>query len=1188
MSGRPRSPRRDRRDDRYRRDDRRGDDRRGDDRRDRRGDDRYYSRRHSPEPVSLPSSNLATFNRLTDAQTDDRDLLSSRGGRDRRFDERPLSDRSRDRKRSREASPAPVRDRRDRSRDRPRDARNHRDDSRDRKRPRRTDSIESRSRTARHDTKGSATTPKPDTPASAHGADKAAEEERKKLERQAKVEAWKKKQEEKKKLPQSPATPAATPAHIATPTDTAASSPKSVLQDEPQKGFAGGKFDPKAIAKKAAAATAKLSALGSDVSIPGKSKTAALAAPLTANKAADSSKKPFTSQSNGKLSYAQLSAAVPPINLRTVTIKKGFGLTASSTATEEKLTSQPAPAIDMDDEQVTRRKLEKLPTPDLEDAGDSALANPNDTHDDDGDVNIADAGSDQDIDSAARLAAERRAVQAAEASVDNDDDAMEGVQTASNEAEEDDIDPLDAFMNDLAGEAPMPTRKFTKSKIRDAEDVFGDQDTADLDAMGEDADDILAQVAQKKKKKEIPNLDHSKIEYEPFRKAFYTEPLEIGQMTDDEVRDLRFKLDDIKVQGSKVPRPALKFAQFGLGTQVLDVIRDLGFEMPTPIQSQTIPAIMSGRDVIGVAKTGSGKTVAFLLPMFRHIKDQRPLDSMDGPIGLVMAPTRELAVQIHRECKPYLKVLGLRAVCCYGGAPIKDQIAELKKGAEIIVATPGRLVDLLAANSGRVTNLRRVTYIVLDEADRMFDMGFEPQVVKVLTNVRPDHQTVLFSATFPRTMESLARKVVKKPVQITVGGRSTVADTITQKIEVRPESTKEYRTLEALGELFENDDDARALIFVERQEFADKLMISLQHKAYPAVAIHGGREQIDRDAAIQDFKSGAASVMVATSIAARGLDVKQLKLVINYDSPNHLEDYVHRCGRTGRAGETGTAITFVTPEQAKYSVDLVKALKMSNQPIPEDLQKMASDFLEAVKAGKEKGAGIGFGGRGIERFEEQRAAERQRERKAHKLEGEDEEEEEEDKKKAPEEKIHVVKNTGSPAPTNANIPGVPAHIDLNADIKVHKTEIPPPTTSNRPLDRVAAAAANINSRLGARNATRPGVPIDNKGPDAGAYHATLEINDFPQKARWAVTNRTNVAKILESTGVSITSKGNFYAAGKDPGPTDAPKLYILVEGDTELQVTQAMRDLQRLLKEGTIAAAENESRAPTTGRYTVT
>ncbi|KAG9581145.1 P-loop containing nucleoside triphosphate hydrolase protein, partial [Aureobasidium melanogenum] len=489
MSGRPRSPPRrggdSRRDDRYRRDDRR----------DRRGDDRYY-RRRSPEP--------------RDRYSQDRDLIPSRGGRDRRFEERPLRDRSRDRKRSRERSP--VRDRRDRSRDRPRDSRNYRDDSRDRKRPRRTDSIESRSRTARDDGRGSASTPKPDTPASTHVLDKAAEEERKKLERQAKVEAWKKKQEEKKKLPQSPATPA-TPAHAATPTDTAASSPKSVSQDEPQKGFAGGKFDPKAIAKKAAAATAKLSTLGSDVSIPGKSKTAAIAAPITANKAADFSKKPSTSQS--KANTATTSEA----------LKKGFGLTASPA--EEKSTSQPAPAIDMDDEQVERRKLEKLPTPDLEDAGDAALANPNDAHDDDGDVDIADAGSDQEIDSAARLAAERRAAQAAEASVD-DADAMEDVQTIqpANVAEEDEIDPLDAFMNGLAEEAPKPTRKFTKTKIREAEDVFGDQDGADLDAMGEDADDILAQVAQKKKKKEIPNLDHSKIDYEPFRKAFYTEPLE--------------------------------------------------------------------------------------------------------------------------------------------------------------------------------------------------------------------------------------------------------------------------------------------------------------------------------------------------------------------------------------------------------------------------------------------------------------------------------------------------------------------------------------------------------------------------------------------------------------------------------------------------------------------------------------
>ena len=285
----------------------------------------------------------------------------------------------------------------------------------------------------------------------------------------------------------------------------------------------------------------------------------------------------------------------------------------------------------------------------------------------------------------------------------------------------------------------------------------------------------------------------------------------------------------------------------------------------------------------------------------------------------------------------------------------------------------------------------------------------------------------------------------------------------------------------------------------------------------------------------------------------------------------------------------GTAVTYITEDQDKYSVDLVKALTQSEQPVPEDLQKLANSFLDKVKSGGAKAAGSGFGGKGLEKLDAIRDAERMREKKAYKT--GDEPDEEEDKEKTEEkveEKIEVKSRDAPPAekPSTA-IPGVPKGIDLDAAIKVHKTETPKTNTAAKPLDRVAQAAANINSRLGARGATRPGVPIDNKGPDAGAYHATLEINDFPQKARWAVTNRTNVAKVLEATGVSITSKGKFYPAGQVPGSGDLPKMYILVEADTELQVTQAMRELQRLLKEGTIAAVDAESRAPTGGRYTV-
>ncbi len=547
--------------------------------------------------------------------------------------------------------------------------------------------------------------------------------------------------------------------------------------------------------------------------------------------------------------------------------------------------------------------------------------------------------------------------------------ALPSEPTAMEEDEE--IDPLDAFMEDMGDPfaAPNSAGNFRQSQNKapqqEPEPLFGD-DEVDLKTMEADPDDILAMASKARKKKDLPTIDYSKIALEPFRKNFYTEPAELSDMTEAELADLRLELDGIKVAGKDVPKPVQKWSQCGLNVQSLEVIRKLSYERPTAIQMQAIPAIMSGRDVIGVAKTGSGKTIAFLLPMFRHIRDQRLLEGSDGPIGLIMTPTRELATQIHKECKPFLKAMGLRAVCAYGGAPIKDQIADLKRGAEVIVCTPGRMIDLLAANSGRVTNLRRVTYVVLDEADRMFDMGFEPQVMKIFANIRPNRQTILFSATMPRIMDALAKKTLQSPVEITVGGRSVVAPEITQIVEVREEKEKFHRLLELLGELYDKDEDARTLIFVDRQEKADDLLKDLMRKGYPCMSIHGGKDQIDRDSTIDDFKAGIVPIMIATSVAARGLDVKQLKLVVNFDAPNHLEDYVHRAGRTGRAGNTGTAVTFVTEDQEQYSVGIAKALEQSGQPVPERLDEMRKSFRDKVKTGKSKDSS-GFGGKGLER-----------------------------------------------------------------------------------------------------------------------------------------------------------------------------------------------------------------------------
>jgi len=793
----------------------------------------------------------------------------------------------------------------------------------------------------------------------------------------------------------------------------------------------------------------------------------------------------------------------------------GFGLATKAANDSDKH----KPGIDFGEEEGGRKKLEKLPTPPPEDVNmdeTTAMAS-DDKEDDDDDEGMQDAGTEEEAAAAARAAAEKReerlqtqnlAYQAGEepeAPDANGDVVMteDPSESRPEEIPEEEADPLDAFMSGLGNSktSKVTSLKIAKTKAQQPEAMFGDDDVA-LSTVAADTEDILA-MASKKKKKDIPTVNHGKLRYQPFRKSFYHEPSELREMTEEEVADLRLELDGIKIRGIDAPKPVQKWSQCGLGVQSLEVIQKLGYEKPSSIQTQAIPSIMSGRDVIGVAKTGSGKTIAFLLPMFRHIKDQRPLDSLDGPVGLIMTPTRELATQIHKECKPFLKALNLRAVCAYGGAPIKDQIADLKRGAEIIVCTPGRMIDLLAANSGRVTNLRRVTYVVLDEADRMFDMGFEPQVMKILANIRPDRQTVLFSATFPRQMESLARKTLAKPVEIVVGGRSVVAPEITQIVEVRTEETKFIRLLELLGNLYaeEQNEDDRALIFVDRQESADSLLKDLMRKGYPCQSIHGGKDQIDRDSTIEDFKAGVMPIMIATSVAARGLDVKQLKLVVNYDAPNHLEDYVHRAGRTGRAGNTGTAVTFITPDQERYSLDIAKALRQSGQEVPEELQKLVDAFIDKVKTGKEKVSGSGFGGKGLERLDQERDAARARERKSHKTGDEPDEDDKEAKDKEDKGDDIIAKaasSVQSAAAPPATLLGVPKGIDLDGKITVHRTEAPVSGSKN-PLDKVSQAVAGIHDRLNKNRELRTGVPIDNKGPDAGAFHATLEINDFPRK-----------------------------------------------------------------------------------------
>lgn len=1050
----------------------------------------------------------------------------------------------------------------------------------------------------------------------------------KQAERLAKLEAWKKKTltskqatkdtdatSTRKLFAEMDGRASGTPTGVASPlnnnNNSTLASPSTPQPAQESPTPYAGKFDPKAIAKKATARHHSPTALGT---IPGAPTASDKLVKTTATKGERSP--PLFGNPSGLKSFTYLlykpyknianrihAAPALPIGKPV----SGFGFQRAG-GDVDKLAAKRK--LNLDDEETSKRKLAKLPDISLEETDAAPYTNEEDESDSDGD-NFA--GTEEEAAAAARAAHERREERILQQSMamqtdeedkepviatDTDGEVPETAPQTEADADamdvDDDVDPLDAFMVDLEDKPAVnglsSHKKKTTMVAQDrAPEVYFSDDEFDYMEKGDENPGSILAIAAKKKKKDIPTIDYSKIDLNPIRKNFWVEPYELSLLNEAEVQELRLDLDGIKVSGKDVPKPVQKWSQCGLTQPVLNIVEKLGYEKPTPIQMQALPVIMSGRDVIGVAKTGSGKTMAFLLPMFRHIKDQDPVRD-DGPIGLILTPTRELATQIFRDCKPFLSALNLRGVCAYGGPPIKDQIAQLKAGAEVVVATTGRFIDLLAANQGRVINLKRTTYIVLDEADRMFDMGFEPQVMKIFANIRPDRQTVLFSATMPRIIDALVKKVLKNPVEITVGGKSVVAPEITQIVEIRDEKDKFVRLLELLGDLYVDDDDVRALIFVERQEKADDLLRELLRKGYGCMSIHGGKDQVDRDSTISDFKSGVCPVMVATSVAARGLDVKQLKLVVNYDAPNHLEDYVHRAGRTGRAGNTGTAVTFVTEEQENCAPGIAKALEQSGQPVPERLDQMRKAWREKVKAGKAKDQS-GFGGKGLERLDKEREAARLRERKTHKAEGEEDDEKEEapaddEKKNKASSAIQmaasaIVSRDAAKAEDTKTGTAAPAAAQAPDAVKAGAVK-------GGALDKAAQAVNDINARLARAGQLRPGQPIDNKGPDAGAFHATLEINDFPQKARWAVTNRTNVAKILEATGTSITTKGNYYAPGKDPPSGSEPKLYILIEGDTELVVSNALAELTRLLKEGTIAAADAESRAPASGRYTIT
>lgn len=420
-----------------------------------------------------------------------------------------------------------------------------------------------------------------------------------------------------------------------------------------------------------------------------------------------------------------------------------------------------------------------------------------------------------------------------------------------------------------------------------------------------------------------------------FEKNLYHEHEDVKARSAEDIVAFREK-KKVNVEGNALPRPITTFEEASFPEYVLAELKKAGFPSPTAIQSQAWPIALQGRDLIGLAQTGSGKTLAFLLPAIVHINAQPYLETGDGPIALVLAPTRELAVQIQQECAKFATSSKVKSTCIYGGVPKGPQVRELRAGAEIVIATPGRLIDMI---DSKVTNMQRVTYLVLDEADRMLDMGFEPQITNIVRQIKPERQTLLWSATWPSEVEAISAQLLRNPCKVTIGSLELQANhMIKQSFDFITEDGK----YDQLCRLLEREmDGSRVLVFCETKRGCDEVTRKLRQEGWPALSIHGDKSQEERDWVLAEFKSNRHPVMLATDVAARGLDVKDIKCVINYDMAHSAEDYVHRIGRTGRAGATGSAYTFFTPANARLAKQLKGILEEAKQPVPAQLAKYA-------------------------------------------------------------------------------------------------------------------------------------------------------------------------------------------------------------------------------------------------------
>lgn len=850
------------------------------------------------------------------------------------------------------------------------------------------------------------------------------------------------------------------------------------------------------------------------------------------------------------------------------------------------------------------------------------------------------------------------------------------------------------------------------TNINNQERFYAEEYDDDIVIENEDyfkQDEWLKKKSKLEKGKELIPVHHSEIEYLPLIKNVYHESREIKLMSKEEVESFRKDNGDIHIRGKHPINPIKSWYQCGLHNNIINFLINVkNYSTPFPIQCQAIPCLMSGRDIIGIAETGSGKTLAYLLPMIRHIMIQKPLRENDGPIGLVIVPTRELAWQIYQEASIFCHLVNLKVSCVFGGMAMENQISGISRGSHIIVCTPGRMIDILSLNKGNLLSLQRTSFVVLDEADRMFDLGFGQQINKILMNIRPDRQISLFSATFHQQVENEARKLISREgrshiLEIIVGTRGKACGNVEQFVEVVDDKLRFVKLLEILEQLhsdsnknyckyritnfldkentdtndskainnednknneevltnkknfglkkiesfiksqsaidkqiindngikeksrdnihnqrtnLKEDKDPKILIFVEEIDEADELFKQLLKSGFPSLVVHSGQEQDDRFSFIEDFKSGFRNILIATSLMSRGLDVPELEYVINFRCPNHYEDYIHRVGRTGRAGNKGVSITFISKEEDHLAEVVEKALEVSHKEVPKEIKQMVSNYTLKVERGEAQkfkfkitqGRGFKHDSKELNLVEDQR----NKIKKIYELTmGGEADNYDEDKDK--EIKDNNNNNKGLVALNNKNnLYGIRKKIEnslimkseANNQLSIKLNDIRNPRIKQKFIEAGSEAAKNAllrgesievahqkalesiekacenyqphedaeKKQETAQSILSKWEKIDNI--DKNVFTKDLEINDYPEQVRMRISRKDFKRIVGQFTTCDVSSKG-VYVKPRNKIPPGVRKLYLQIKGNSEIEVQNAYNELLRMINSWAIDTVNN-------------